>query len=615
VPGNGNKGGFLTDSGRRGVLRVSRVVDERESTSRSNESSSGIIEQFKRRNVTRVGLAYLAVSWFVLQVLETLVSLGVLQESIGRYAFFALLIGFPVAILLSWKYEFTSDGIKSASDVGVLVKTTPFGGRRIDLLIIGSLSLVIVLLVLDNYVLDKGAGIGSEPISIAVLPFKNMSDEVGQDSFSDGLTEELLNSLASSKDLKVISRTSSFTFKNSDLSLTEIATRLGARHILEGSVRKAGNTIRDTAQLIDATSDTHLWSDTYDRELSVDNILRIQEEVAVTVANALHARIRPLDIADRRTRDPANLQALNSYRDGMVHLRLIETGRGNRDTYSAAINFFEAAIVADPEWVQPTAALGSVYHFRMDHGYRSEDRRLSTQYIKKALELDDQYGPAWVSLAYLNHMAGDFSGAEYAYNRVRELGHKAPWAFAIFNSSIGRHEEAIANFVEAAELDPLSIPIKFQLAQEYTCAERYDEAIAGFERALSMLPDPQPTFRLAYSYAKVGERQKAIQIAEEFERVHGVKDGPHTIVYAVAGMPERARAGLTEEALREFDRVVMAQLAIAVGEVEIALNLLEEQAKDEVPFGLLFMRCSEEIRSLSGNPRYERILDQVGFPD
>jgi TolB-like protein/Flp pilus assembly protein TadD len=592
------------------------MMSAKRDSSESGEAGRGkFLTQLGRRGVLRVGIAYLAVAWLVLQVSETLISLDVLPGEFGRLVFFTLLIGFPVALLLAWKYEFTADGIKAASDVGVVVKTAPFGGRRIDLLIIGSLSLVIVLLVLDNYVLDRGFGNGGGQASIAVLPFTNLTDEPGQDNFADGLTEELLNSLASSKDLKVISRTSSFSFKGSDLSLTEIATRLGARHILEGSVRKAGNTIRVTAQLIDADSDTHLWSNTYDRELNVDNILQIQEDVSVTVANALHGNLRRQEVAAMETRSPDNLKALDRYHDGMFHLRLIETGQGNEENYSAAIGSFEAAIAADPKWVQPHAALGRVYHFRMDHGYRKEDELQSRQHIETALELDGQYGPAWASQGYLDHMAGDFAGAEYAYRRVRDLGFREPWSLAIFNSSLARHEQAIAYFIEAIELDPLSVPLRFQLANEYGCAERYDEAIVAFNRARSMLEEPEPIFALAYAYAKIGERQKAIEIAEEFERTRGVKDGPHAIVYAVAGMPERARAGLTEEALNEFDRVVMARLAIAVGEVNIALDLLEEQAKDDVPFALLFMRCSEEIRSLSGNPRYERILDQVGFPD
>jgi TolB-like protein len=250
--------------------------------------------ELKRRNVFKVGIAYAIVAWLLLQVSDTLVPALHLPEWFNSGVAFVLIIGFPIAIILAWAFEMTPEGLKKEKDVDRSQSMTNVTGQKLNNAIIGVLVLALVYFVVDKFVLDPGRDAAQiatavqdshdqqpEPIepansdkSIAVLPFVNMSSDQEQEYFSDGLSEELLNLLAKIPELRVAARTSSFSFKGQSIEIPEIASRLNVDHVLEGSVRKSGNQIRITAQLIQADNGYHLWSETYDRQL--DNIFQIQ---------------------------------------------------------------------------------------------------------------------------------------------------------------------------------------------------------------------------------------------------------------------------------------------------------------------------------------------------
>ena len=600
--------------------------------------------ELKRRNVVRVAVAYVIIAWLILQVGDTLAPALRLTDWVNTVLAFFLILGFPMALFFAWAFELTPDGIKKEKDVDRSESVTHLTGRKLDYLIIGVLMVALSYFAYDKFVLSSAremakeeAATESEPqatavakkLSIAVLPFANMSEDPNQEHFADGLAEELLNSLAALGDLRVVSRTSSFAFKDRNVSIAEIAAALEVDHILEGSVRRAGNTIRITAQLIDTSSDSHLWSNSYDRELNLDNILDIQGEIAGKVVNALNLRLLPQDSTMLTANGPANLEALDLYHDGMFYLRKIETGQTNFDkkAFEPAVKNFKASIAADPDWVPPRAALGRTYHFGhsiLGDFDRAENMRIAKGHVTDAIRLDDDYGPAYGSLGYILTMAGDFDGAMQALDRARSLNVDISWGKAILMIGLGRYEVAIDEYRNAVNHDPLSTIIRIQLVEAYQCAGRYADVIEAIEGD-DELDASELLFRYARilqseAYIRAGDVERGLQLAVSVAEETG-DDLAVAVNFALAGREERARDILNSREVAETRPLLLAAtVAAALGEEDRTLTMLEQAAdlasSEAWPFIVLWqIQCSPEIRNLSGNPRYKALLDRLGLPD
>lgn len=270
--------------------------------------------ELKQRNVVRVAVAYAIVSWLILQLTDVLVPLLSLPEWVGGFVFLLLVIGFLLALLLSWAYELTPEGIKLEGAVDRSESSTPVAGRKLDFFIIAALSLALVFVVIDQYVLEESpptAEVFENLRSIAVLPFDNRSAEQENAAFfADGIHDELLTRLAKIADLKVISRTSVMEYRDTTKNMRQIGAELGVGSILEGGVQRAGDRVRINVQLIDAQTDKHLWADTYERELNTTNIFSIQSEISIAIAKALRATLTP-DEQERLVAVPTgSMQAL-----------------------------------------------------------------------------------------------------------------------------------------------------------------------------------------------------------------------------------------------------------------------------------------------------------------
>ena len=256
-----------------------------------------IVRELKRRNVFRVAAAYAVVAWLIIEIAATTFPMLRLPEWTATFVTVLLLIGFPVALIFAWAFEITPEGIKREKDVDRSQSITHLTGRNIDYIIIAALVLALGFFAFDKFVLDPSrdaelvqaateARTSKMPDkSIAVLAFTDLSPEGDQEYFSDGISEELLNVLAKIPELRVISRSSAFSFKGKNIDTPTIAQRLNVTHLLEGSVRKSGNQVRITAQLIEARSDRHLWSRSWDR--TIDDIFAIQDEIAAEVLEQL----------------------------------------------------------------------------------------------------------------------------------------------------------------------------------------------------------------------------------------------------------------------------------------------------------------------------------------
>ena len=286
-----------------------------------------ILGEMKRRNVFRVGIAYIVAGWMVVQLSYIVAANLAAPAWVMGLVITFVVAGFPIMMYSTWFFGITTEGIRKESDIRQSPTLTRRRGRRLDAITLALLAMVVGMVMLDRFMpkppslevasetTQAPAEPEPEPVieenSIAVLPFTNMSAEANQEYFSDGLSEELLNVLVRVKGLRVPSRTSSFTFKGSSLKLSEIGKELQVDHILEGSVRKSGDRIRVTAQLIEVNTDTHLWSDTYTRQL--DDIFAVQDEIAQAIVAALKITLNGSEQSEIQSRSTTNADAYNKY--------------------------------------------------------------------------------------------------------------------------------------------------------------------------------------------------------------------------------------------------------------------------------------------------------------
>jgi TolB-like protein len=299
--------------------------------------------ELRRRNVLRMAVLYGVTAWLIMQIAEVIVGLAALPEWIGQAVLGVLAIGFPIALIFAWVYEITPQGVKLEKDIDRSDSITHVTGRRMDFIVIAMLTAAVILFSYDKWWLGKVPDIILPPAnSIAVLAFANMSPDPEQEYFSDGISEELLNLLAQVPGLKVIARTSSFSFKGEKADIATVAEQLNVRHVVEGSVRRSGDQVRITAQLIDTTDSTHIWSQNYDRDLT--NIFTVQDEIARSIVESLKLRlaigsaIESLPVSKAR-----NTEVYETYLLGRHQLN--ERGIDNLD---AAILNFQKAIELDP---------------------------------------------------------------------------------------------------------------------------------------------------------------------------------------------------------------------------------------------------------------------------
>lgn len=443
-----------------------------------------------RRNVHRVAIAYLAGSWLIVQVLETVFPLYGFDDSGIRTIILALLVGFFPVLGLSWAFEWSAGGVRSQADIDQETTAPRTGGRTTDRIIIGVLSIAVMFFAADKFLLDTPpVPVNENENSIAVLPFDDMTSAKDQAFFADGLAEELLNILAQNRSLKVTARTSSFSFRNAALPVGEIARQLGVKHILEGSVRRDGDRVRVTAQLISAEDGFHVWSETYEEPLS--GIFEIQDRISSQIAAALEVTV--LDGKPRsETIDP------EAY---TLFLQANYTGR-----QGSASSMLEA-----------------------------------THLYLQALEISPDYAPAWSNLSsvYINLVSAGELSADYAYVKARDAASKSvsinpqhvhgydqlAWIAFWYEANI---EVALANMQTALDLEPGDAETIGSAAVLVMALGRADEAVKFHEYSTARSPvDPVAIHNLALAYKYADRLQdaeryfrKLVQLSPEYEGGH-----------------------------------------------------------------------------------------------
>jgi len=482
--------------------------------------------ELKRRNVFRVGIAYAVASWLLMQATDLVFPRIGLSESAITLVFALLAIGFIPALIFAWAFELTPEGIKKEKDVDRSQSITHVTGRKLDFTIIGILVVALGYFAYDKFVLtpaDHATAIEAakyaepEPLekSIAVLPFVNMSDDAGNEYFSDGISEEILNSLAKVKELKVAGRTSSFAFKGQNQDLRQIGETLGVDNILEGSVRKSGNTVRITAQLIQVKDGFHLWSESYDREL--DNVFAIQDEIATAILKELKATLLEEEAeaiaATRTTSEAYDLYLLAKQRMyERTHL-----------TLQSAAALLDKAIALDPGYAPAYAERGIAALLLSETSYgtvpNNEANAQAKRYLDKALSLDENLAEAWAGLGllyngppFLPHEA--VAALEKALAINPNLVDAANWLnLALWN--MNRPAESLELLDDIARRDPLYKPGIGNRAFLLALMDRSEEALADLEAAEAFMPgDQQILGTRAWIYFADGRQAAALELAQ-----------------------------------------------------------------------------------------------------
>jgi TolB-like protein/Flp pilus assembly protein TadD len=444
-----------------------------------------LFAELKRRNVFRAAILYVGAVWALAQGISQLGPSVGLPEWTTRWFLVAAVVGFPLWVAFAWFFEFTPEGLKRERDVAPEDSITRHTGRKLDFIIIGVMAVAIVLLVTDRFVLHHGvneeAAVPEQ--SIAVLPFVDMSQGKDQEYFSDGISEELLNLLAKITQLHVAARTSSFAFKGQNIEIPEIARRLHVANVLEGSIRKAGDQVRITAQLIRAADGYHVWSETWDRKL--DDIFKIQDEIAGEVVKRLKVTLLG-DAPKSRTTDP---QAYALY------LQAREVGRQfTAEAFAKSDALYRQVLAIDPHYAPAWWSLSINFANETSIGGLSNQEGFARarEAAEKALAVDPDYAPAhaalgWIAMTFDN----DLVGAARHFERAMALDPtdlRVLNTVAAFLEYLGRLDEALALDEAVARRDPVNLTALNNLCLFQRYARRYDAAIASCRTALSLNP-------------------------------------------------------------------------------------------------------------------------------
>ncbi len=472
-------------------------------------------------------------------------------------------------------------------------------------------------LIYKTFFTEKNAT-GTNDQSIAVLPFVDMSPAKDQEYFSDGMSEELLNLLSKIPALKVISRTSSFSFKGKNIDVRKIGEDLGVENILEGSIRKSGNTIRITAQLIEVQNGTHLWSETYDREMK--DVFVIQDEISKMIVDILKIELTGKNVTLLARGFTKNTEAYEDYLKGRYHWN-----SRTDDGIKKSIGYFEAAIKKDSNYAAAFAGLADTYLTLYDYELMSieESTSKAKEAAQRALKINPMLAEAHNSLAHISLHEWKWESAEKGFQKAIELDPAYVLAhhwYALCLTAIGKTNEAVTQMEKARELDPLSTRINADLGMAYLSAGRYDEAIAQEKKTLELNPKSAGARwirGMAYQQKKMfGEAIKDYQSALELSH-----NNPNFLaalghVYASSGNASAAKNTLDtlfvvskQEPVSPF---FFALVYAGLNDKEKALEWLQK-AYEEKSGSVRYLKMEPRLQNLRNEPRYVALMKKIGL--
>jgi len=595
---------------------------------------SSFFAELKRRNVYKVAVAYLVVAWLLIQAASIFFPAFDAPPWVMKIFIIIIIFGFPVALIFSWAFEITPEGIKLESEIEPNKSIKRRTGRKIVAVTIALAVVAAGLFVYQLVGRDRWARrssvetaqggrhpatAGSLPISqksIAVLPFDNLSRDPDNAYFCEGVQDEILTRLAKVADLKVISRTSTQHFKSVPENLPEIARQLGVAHILEGSVQKAGEQVRVNVQLINALTDAHLWADTYDRKLT--DIFAVETDIAKTVADTLQAKLTGSEKSSMAKTPTVNPEAYELYLKGRFFWNK-RTG----DDLRKSIEYLKQAIAKDPGYALAYAALADSYGLLRFYGGASPGESVvpAEAAAKKALELDDSLAEAHASLGLIATEELDLNRGVKEQERAIQLNPNYATAhhwLGLGFSTLRQSDRSIAELKRALELDPLSMIINADLSIIYLYAGRYDDAEAQARKTLEI--DPRSFVAHYYLGAALQLTRRLKEAIPEFQKAVELNNDPYSIAmlaqaYARNGQTDEARkllAHLNEMTKSaEVPEYALALVYTSLGEKERAIETLERGFAGGNKSYLFLLPGDPFLDDLRGDSRFEGLVQKI----
>lgn len=579
-----------------------------------------LFAELKRRNVFRVALGYVVLAWIVLQVGETLAPALRLPEWVNSLLAFFLILGFPLAMFFAWAFELTPDGLKLEKNVERDASITPMTGRKLDRIVIALLVVALGYFVWQSQrlaVQEPGTGaVVAEEVrgtsmqqSIAVLPFINMSSDAEQEYFSDGLSEELLNLLAKIPELRVSSRTSAFSFKGKDFKIADVGRELNVDHVLEGSVRKSGNKVRITAQLIRVDTDTHMWSETWDRTLN--DIFAIQDEIAAAVVAELKVRLLG-ELPQTVATDPETYSLFLQTRHTINQRTFESLARGE--------TLIKRALEIDPDYVPGWVLLAFIYSYQGDIGQKlpNEAFPLARAAVERALELDPGFGRAHALLAdIMVSYDRDYLGAKreikFALTSDPNDMHTLYQA-SVIETITGNPEEGLRLSLAAIARDPLYGPNYSMLTFTYNSMGRFDEGLSIARKNVELNPNANGSnYYLSGTLVHAGKAEEALLVIEN-ETLDGFKLTGRAIANFVAGNKAESDAALAALYANEsggWDYQVAIVHAVR-GEADEAFVALEK-AYELRDTGIQLVLGDQMLNNIRDDLRFDAFVEKMGI--
>ena len=606
---------------------------------------NGFLSELKRRNVIRMAGLYLVGAWLITQVAATLLPVFEAPGWVMKTIVGILALGFIPAMIFAWVFELTPDGLKRDSEIPEAQSIAPLTAQRMNRLIVALLVLAVVYFGFDKFVLapkreavlvSSATQAITEKVakqeksenekSIAVLAFSDLSPNKDQEYFSDGMSEEILNSLVRVDGLKVAGRTSSFFFKGKNEDLRIIGKALGVANVLEGSVRKQGDKVRITAQLIRAKDGFHLWSETYDGDLK--DVFALQEKIAQAITGELQIILQGNQKTQLVNVGTRNAEAYQMYLQGRYHWN-----KRTPEEFGKAVVFFKQAIEKDPEYALAYSGLADTYTLFPNYGdFRRKDYMPQAKAAAmKALELDPNLAEAYASFGEaIYYWEYDWVGAEKAFKRAIELNPKYATAhqwYAELLSNSGKHEQAIEQVSMALDLDPFSMVINRDMIFWLLHAKRYEQAFSQNKRANELFPD-QVFFhnQNAAIYEAQGKYPQAYE--QHLEAGKANKFVPPEVIQAAMGIYKKEGwqgfMNLYQESTISFFRgkqekgyVSAINYAFAYASTKNKDKVMEylNKAYDERSHLILQLKSAPAWNFLHDDPRYKALVKSVGIPE
>jgi len=556
--------------------------------------------ELRRRNVYKVAVAYAIVAWLLVQVATQVFPFFEVPNWAIRLVVLLLVIGFVVALVFSWAFELTAEGLKRTEDVDVTKSVTKSTGRKLDFVIIAILLLIIGIFAYQRFAGQKvRSAAGSQVLekSIAVLPFENRSEDKANAYFADGIQDEILTRLSKIADLKVISRTSTQHYKSAPENLPEIARELGVAHVVEGSVQKSGDGVRVNVQLIKAANDSHLWADTFDRKLT--DIFSVESEVAKAIADQLQAKLTGQEEQVIAAKPTDNPEAYDAYLRGLAYSVKAGNLPGNA---LGAQKYLREAVRLDPKFALAWALLSYVEA----RGYITATlqptvalREEARQAADTALTLQPNLGEAVLAKGYYHYAClKDYDTAVRYFEQARQLlpnSSQIPESLGYVTRRRGQWDQSESYFNEAERLDPRNVGLLDQHALSYMYLRRCPEALRKLDQVLNITPDDVDILAVKAAIAQAeGDLPRAVALLAPLRPAADLFQALETQVYQA--ILER-RPGQIIPRLTEILAKPDPALGYFNGELRFYLGWAQEVAGDHAAAHESWRQARTELES------------------